>query len=508
MPAPIKTTMTSRTRRMNPRYGAGLRPAVAAALASIAACVGLASCASEPDAAPGCAAEPQLRSTPEGVEFVRTPDACFDALPDWNYAPRYVEIDGLRQAFIDEGPEDGEVVLMLHGQPSWSYLYRRMVPVLVDSGYRVIAMDHLGMGRSDKPTAVEYYSYLLHGERLEQFIVDLDLRDITLFVQDWGSLIGLRVVGLNIDRFARIAIGNGDLPVVPEGVQTVVVEDPEQIEDLPFPFAGVFDQQVPFYDGCNLIVDEVVAQLGDDPQLFQAWANYAMKGQSFRPSEVLEKLTWFDLPDAEEAAYDAPYPSRIYLTGPRTFPSLAAGLGGLNEDAWAALSAFPRPLITIWGANDAGSLGQCATQDKYICTVPGAAGQAHARLDGAGHFLQDDQGAEIARRLVSFMRQDGAVVGNYSPDCGDDSGTEDGLGASCETDDDCADQPADHCLSMPGQTGFCTIEGCRSGECAASFSCCRDCDPAVQAALPFDGSACVPDMASSQLQGVAGCTCD
>lgn len=105
-----------------------------------------------------CDADPDVMTTVDGVDFVRTPDACFEDLPDWPYEPQYVEIDGLRQAYVDEGPADGEVVLLLHGQPSWSYLYRDMIPVLTDAGYRVIAMDHLGMGRSDKPTDIESYS--------------------------------------------------------------------------------------------------------------------------------------------------------------------------------------------------------------------------------------------------------------------------------------------------------------------------------------------------------------
>ena len=154
-----------------------------------------------------------------------------------------------------------------------------------------------------------------------------------------------------------------------------------------------------------------------------------MKGASFRAGEVLESLTWYDLPDDEEAAYDAPFPSRIYMGGPRTFPSLVEQLSGLNEQAWAALSAF-------------------------------------------------------------------SVIG------------EGGLGASCTSDDDCAGQTANVCLSNPGEEGFCTIEGCDAGTCGAPFVCCRDCNPAAAGSLPFDGAACVPDQVSSQLSGGAGCTCD
>jgi pimeloyl-ACP methyl ester carboxylesterase len=501
-------TVTLPNRPSGLRWSTLLRLPAAAVLACLGASTSLGGCADEPTAAPACDAEPELRYTTQDIEFVRTPDACFDDLPDWDYAPRYVEIDGLRQAYIDEGPEDGEVVLLLHGQPSWSYLYRKMIPVLVDGGYRVIAMDHLGMGRSDKPTDSAYYSYVLHSDRLERFIEALDLRDITIFVQDWGSLIGLRVAGANIDRFARIAIGDGDLPVAP--ADTVIdfgIENPDQAEDLPFPYANIPPQQTPLYDGCTLLVDEVMAQLGTGG--FEEWARYAMKGASFHPAEVLEALTWFDLPDAEEAAYDSPFPSRIYMAGPRTFPSLAQALPGLNADEWAALSMFEGPVVTIWSSNDPGNLGQCDTQNRWICTVPGAAGQPHARLPESSHFLQDDQGAEIARRLVSFMRQDGAVAGNYEADCSGGEGEgEGGLGATCESDGDCEGQAANACFAIPGQGGFCTIEGCGSGDCAAPFVCCRDCNPAAAGALPFDESACVPQEVSSALAGQAGCTCD
>ena len=348
-----------------------------------------------------CDNEPEAMTTAAGVDFVRTPDACFDGLPDWPYEPHYVEIDGLRQAYVDEGPADGDVVLLLHGQPSWSYLYRDMIAVLSGAGHRVIAMDHLGMGRSDKPVDLDAYSYLGHAERLETLIAELDLTDINVFVQDWGSLIGLRVVGLNPDLFATVAIGDGMLPVVPEGVQPfpVEIDDPDETIDIPSPFAQFPAQQVPFYDGCELIV-----QGGGD---FGAWIRYSMTAESFRPSEVIEALTWFDLSPGEEAAYDAPFPSRVYMGGPRTFPSLVNELGGQNAEAWEGLTSFARPVLTLWASNDPGNLGQCATQENLIANIAGARNQPHDRLPESSHFLQDDQGTEIANRLVDWYASPG-----------------------------------------------------------------------------------------------------
>ena len=362
-------------------------------------CVALAGCSDGKDRSGviPCSAEPEIMKTSAVVEFVRTPDACFEGLPDWSYAPHYVEIDGLRQAYVDEGPADGPVVLLLHGQPSWSYLYRKMIPVLVEGGFRVIAMDHLGMGRSDKPVDIASYSYLGHNERLLTFIDELDLRDINLFVQDWGSLIGLRVAGLNPERFARIAVGDGALPVIPEGFQPFPpVENPDEIEGIAAPFDQIPPQQVPFYDGCKLVAGP------QDNSYFGNWMIYAMKSASFRPSIVVEAMTWFELSDEEAAAYDAPFPSRIYMAGPRVFPSLVNEVPGTTEEAWAGLTSFERPFLTLWAANDPGQLGRCATQQNLVNAVPGAAGQPHDRLAEASHFLQDDQGAEIARRLVEF----------------------------------------------------------------------------------------------------------
>jgi len=343
-----------------------------------------------------CDAEPEVMTTSAGVEFVRTPDACFVGLVDWPYEAKYVEINGMRQAYVDEGAPDGEVVLLLHGQPSWSYLYRKMIPVLIEGGYRVIAMDHLGMGRSDKPIHIEDYSFLRHNDRLLQFIESLDLRDINLFVQDWGSVIGLRVAGLNPERFARIAVGNGNLPVVPAGTEIFPpVENPNEVVNIPAPFAAIPDQQVPFFDGCEPLVESEGRTFGD-------WMTYAMKAASFHPSEVLEAMTWFEMSAEEEAAYDAPFPSRTYMAGARVFPSLINEIPGTTESAWAGLTAFERPFLTLWAANDPGTLGSCASQQRLVNAVPGAAGQPHDRLAEASHFLQDDQGAEIARRLVQF----------------------------------------------------------------------------------------------------------
>ena len=350
------------------------------------------------DDSPEQNSDAEILTTAEGIQFVRTPEDRFIGLPGFPYEARYVEIDGLRQGYVEAGPATGEVVLLIHGQPSWSYLYRKMIPVLADAGYRTIAMDHVGMGFSDKPIDIEYYTYLGHVDRLEKFIQGLGLQNITLFVQDWGSLIGLKVAGDNPEWFARIGVGNGNLPVIPAGfVPYPSVENPDELDEtLVSPYAGFPPQQPPFYDGCDLILE-------GDSEFFGHWMEYALKSPSFRPSETLEAITYFDLAPEEEAAYDAPFPERIYMSGPRTFPSLINQVPGQTQDAWEGLQTYEKPFITIWGTNDPGSLGSCETQQNLKDNIPGAEGQDHVRLPEASHFLQDDQGEEIARRLVEFM---------------------------------------------------------------------------------------------------------
>lgn len=217
-----------------------------------------------------------------------------------------------------------------------------------------------------------------------------------MFVQDWGSLIGLNVAGTNPELFATIAVGDGNLVPVPEGVELFPpVENPDEVVDIASPFTAIPAQQIAFYDGCELLLGPVEGYFGD-------WMAYAMTAESFEASEVVEAMTWYDLTPAEEAAYDAPFPSREYMAGPRSFPSLANQLGGNTAEGWAGLTNYEKPFLTLWAANDPGQLGSCEAQQNLIDNVPGAAGQPHDRLAEASHFLQDDQGTEIATRLVDW----------------------------------------------------------------------------------------------------------
>jgi len=329
----------------------------------------------------------EVQQTPACLPYVRTPDSHFEGLDAFGYAPHYVTVDGLRMHYVDEGPPNGEVVLMLHGQPSWAYLYRKMIPVIVGAGYRAIVVDHIGMGRSDKPVRLDDYRYLQHVAWITELLDAAGLNDITLMCQDWGSLIGLRVVGDVPDRFARVVVANGRLPVVPEGFEPIDVPDPPLLNpDLPFPF--------PPDPPCT----------GNDLSCFERWATYALTSPSFRPSEVVEHGSAIELSSAEEAAYDAPFPELVYMAGPRVFPSLINTLGEAptNHAARAVFDSWDKPLLTVFGRLDP-NLGSEEAQSELRDTVPGAAGQDHHAYPDASHFIQEDKGEDLAQRIVDFM---------------------------------------------------------------------------------------------------------
>lgn len=350
-------------------------------------------------ASEACLVKPEVLTTSEGVAYVRTPEACFENLPDWPYEARYLEIDGLRQAYIDVGPPDGDPILLLHGEPSWSYLYRFMIPVLAENGHRVIAMDHLGMGRSDKPVDISYHTFQNHVHRLKAFIRDLELDNLTLFAQDWGSVIGLYLAGTELDTFDRIVLGNGGLPIVeqpyplPDDIDAAVAGFDQTLSLIP-------PQQPYFFDEAgNSLLPSGGAVAGG----FGQWIAYAMYSPNFKASGMVEALTYYALTPEELAAYDAPFPTPITMAGPRSFPSLLNQLVGVTEPALDGLTRYDKPFLTVFGGNDPGLAGGGGTQQWFSDNFPGAAGQAHYRFRDASHFLQDDKGEEIAEMINRFI---------------------------------------------------------------------------------------------------------
>jgi len=296
------------------------------------------------------------------MKKLRTPDSRFENLPDYSFKENYVDVDGVRMHYVDEGPRDGDIVLLLHGEPSWSYLYRFMIPPLCDAGLRVIAPDLIGLGKSDKPTRKSDYNYAIHVEWMKQFIETLDLTDITLFCQDWGSLIGLRVAAENEYRFARIALGNGGLPTG--------------------------DQEM--------------------PKAFIIWRAFARFSPWFPIGKIIQKSTITDLPDDVVAAYDAPFPSSRYKAGARAFPMLVPTTpddpaSDANRTAWKVFNEWQKPFLTMFSNRDPITRGGEAPWQE---TVPGAKNREHVKIKNAGHFLQEDKGPELADILIRFAKDE------------------------------------------------------------------------------------------------------
>ena len=293
------------------------------------------------------------------MKFLRTPDSRFENLPDYDFAANYVDIDGLRMHYVDEGSPDAAPVLMLHGEPSWSYLYRHMIRPIANAGFRAIAPDLIGFGRSDKPARRSDYSYLAHVTWVRQFLEALDLSEITLVCQDWGSLIGLRLAAENERRFAMIVLANGGLPTG--------------------------DQQM--------------------PKAFRIWREFARFSPWFPIGRIIQSGTIADLPPKVVAAYDAPFPSAAYKAGARAFPMLVPTTpddpaSEANRDAWKAFNNWRKPFLTAFSNRDPITRGgDRAFREK----VPGAVDQPHTTIRNAGHFLQEEKGPELAQVVIDFV---------------------------------------------------------------------------------------------------------
>ncbi len=294
---------------------------------------------------------------------LRTPDDRFENLPGYDFEPNYLEIRGYRVHYLDEGPADGEVILLLHGEPSWSYLYRKMIPVLTAGGYRTIVPDLIGFGRSDKPISMDVHTYLFHVDAMTELVEQLNLQDATFFGQDWGGLIGLRVVAENEERFARVVVGNTGLPA------------PIRTEA---PTSGAFMQ----WKATN----QAMIDRGDIP-------TGTLISNSVGNPEVKD-------------AYDAPFPDPSFKAGPLIMPqrvpvSLEYPGAVANAAAWDVFREWEKPFLTAFSDSDPITAGGEAVFQR---SIPGAQGQNHVTIEGAGHFLQEEKGEELAEAIVEFMR--------------------------------------------------------------------------------------------------------
>jgi haloalkane dehalogenase len=300
------------------------------------------------------------------MQTLRTPDDRFGGLPGFDVEPHYVEVDdgdggSLRVHHLDEGPRDAAPVLLMHGEPTWCYLYRTVVPPLVEAGHRVVAPDLVGFGRSDKPTERSDHTYARHVEWMRQALFDrLDLRDITFFGQDWGGLVGLRLVAADPDRFARVAVGNTGLPT----------------------------------------------GHGPASDAFLAWQRFSQEAEEFPVGRIIAGGCTTPLSEEIVAAYDAPFPDDAHKAGPRTLPTLVPTspedpATPDQEAAWKVLERFERPFLCCFSDSDPITRGGDA---PFLAKVPGAQGQPHTTIEGGGHFLQEDRGPELARVLLDLIR--------------------------------------------------------------------------------------------------------
>lgn len=337
----------------------------------------------------------RFQKNENGQDFVRTPDACFEYLPGFPYAPNYVEVDGWRQHYVDEGPRDGWPVLLLHGQPDWSYLYRKMIPTIAKAGYRAIAPDMIGMGRSDKPLDIHLHTAEQHTDWLHEFIEELGLKNITLFCQDWGGAIGLLEVAEHPESFKSVLAANAVLMRIPDPIFNVT--QGLDRDDFPVDDEATTRNFADFLKIAGPLIGE------DMSDFFEQWMRYALTMPDFMPSQNLVVDAGVSLTPEEIAAYDAPFPDRIYKTGIRALPSMASLVDEERAlSAWEKICTFDRPFLTLFGEFDI-IIGHKRLQDRLIRNIPGAQGQPHDRLPG-GHFIQESLGEEMGRRLVDFIR--------------------------------------------------------------------------------------------------------
>ncbi len=294
------------------------------------------------------------------MKIIRTPDSRFIDLPDYPFEANYCELKDARMHYIDEGDANGQVILLMHGEPSWSYLYRFMIPVLVNAGFRVLAPDLIGFGKSDKPTSKSDYTYKRHVGWVKEWIQELNLKQINLFCQDWGSLIGLRVAAENQERFSRIILGNGGLPTGEEQF----------------------------------------------PKIFKLWQMFARWSPWFPIGKIVDSGTSRKLSPEEIAAYNAPFPSNAYQKGARVFPKLVPTSPNNpasedNKAAWEVFKTWEKPFLTLFSSSDPITRGG---EKMWQKSVPGAKNQPHRIIHKAGHFLQEDKGEELAGLMVDFIK--------------------------------------------------------------------------------------------------------
>jgi haloalkane dehalogenase len=323
----------------------------------------------------------QTGPPPPGTEFVRTPDECFTTIPDFPFEPNYASVraagvDALRMHYVDSGPRDGPVVLLLHGQPTWSYLYRTVIAVLGQRGLRAVAPDNIGFGRSDKPTDRTLYTFQRHVEWTTSFVEELDLAEVTLVVQDWGGPIGLSTLAARPDRFARVVATNTVLHT----------SDPSLAGMLTWASHGTGDGRVVLEEA---LVDYVL---------------YCQRAPELRASDFVYSHS-APLDPEVLAAYDAPFPDQTFTAGLRQMTGLIPLTRNdpgarIGRATMRSLEAWDRPFLTAYSDSDPATRGW---ETVFRERVPGAGGRAHPTIRGAGHFVQEEKGEELGHIVADFV---------------------------------------------------------------------------------------------------------
>ena len=325
---------------------------------------------------------------------LRTPDNRFENLTDYPFEPNYMFIDGLRIHYLDEGPKDADPIILFHGEPAWSYLFRKMIPVLTDAGHRVIVPDMVGFGKSDKFISKHDYSYKHHIDLMKELVIRLDLKEVTHFGQDWGGLVGLRVVAELPDRFARVVVSNTGM-VARAGFSGWLFEN---IVKLVVWWHGPIT-----FEELQLARDKVLKNNNPSPLegaiMFSKWIAYSYYSEDMDIIGIIESFGGLSLSEGEKKAYEAPYPSGKYKAGPHVWPYLIPTQLSENEQYWIDVyEKWEKPFLVAFGENERITIGM---KDDFLERIPNP---TVITLKGASHFVQEEVGPELAKIIDDFIK--------------------------------------------------------------------------------------------------------
>ena len=325
---------------------------------------------------------------------LRTPDERFQNLKDYPYQPNYMMIDGLRIHYLDEGPKNADPIFLLHGEPAWSYLFRKMIPILTAQGHRVIVPDCVGFGKSDKFISKFDYSYKHHVDVMKELVERLNLKNAAFFGQDWGGLVGLRVVAELPDRFSHVVVSNTGMPAR-SGLSAWIFE---KLVQLRVWWIGpiTFEELMSKAEGA-LTIENPSPSLGIS--MFSNWIAYSYYAKDMKIAGIIENLGRLDLSEAEAYAYEAPYPSGKYKAGAHVWPYLIPTQLTENEKLWQEVfEKWDKPFLVAFGENERITL---AMKDVFLERIPNP---TVITLGGASHFVQEEVGPELAQIISDFVR--------------------------------------------------------------------------------------------------------